>query len=72
VGIIKEISTMPDRISRKRLKKKVLDRWENEGGRLCDEETKTTQSGTRSLSDDRSTDTDERSSDETRRPFHDK
>lgn len=26
---------MPDYISRQRLKKKVLDRWENEGGRLC-------------------------------------
>lgn len=28
-------STMEDEISRKRLKKKVLERWENEGGRLC-------------------------------------
>ncbi len=27
---------MPDYASRKRHKKKVLDRWENEGGRLCD------------------------------------
>ena len=25
---------MPDYISRKKLKKKVLDRWENEGGNL--------------------------------------
>ncbi len=25
---------MPDKISRKRHKKKVLDRWENEGGAL--------------------------------------
>lgn len=25
---------MPDFISRKKLKKKVLDRWENEGGKL--------------------------------------
>ena len=24
---------MPDYVSRKKLKKKVLDRWENEGGR---------------------------------------
>jgi hypothetical protein len=26
---------MPDPIGRKRLKKKMLDRWENEGGRLA-------------------------------------
>lgn len=25
---------MPDQITRKRLKKKVLDRWENEGGKI--------------------------------------
>ena len=25
---------MPDPIARKRLKKKMLDRWENEGGRI--------------------------------------
>ena len=25
---------MPDPIERKRLKKKMLDRWENEGGRI--------------------------------------
>ena len=25
---------MPDDITRKRLRKKVLDRWENEGGRI--------------------------------------
>lgn len=25
---------MPDYISRKKLKKKVLDRWENEGGKV--------------------------------------
>lgn len=35
---------MADDISRKRLKKKVLDRWENEGGRLYDEKTETTES----------------------------
>jgi hypothetical protein len=29
-----------DSASRKRLKKKFLDRWENEGGRLCDEQTR--------------------------------
>jgi hypothetical protein len=27
---------MPDKIARKRLKKKMLDRWENEGGRITD------------------------------------
>jgi hypothetical protein len=26
--------TMPDNSERKRLKKKMLDRWENEGGRI--------------------------------------
>ena len=26
---------MPDKISRQRLKKKALERWENEGGRTC-------------------------------------
>lgn len=26
---------MPDFVSRKRLKKKVIDRWENEGGNLA-------------------------------------
>lgn len=25
---------MPDQLARKRLKKKMLDRWENEGGRI--------------------------------------
>ena len=36
-----EITTMEkDDISRKRLKKKVLDRWENEGGSLDEEVTK--------------------------------
>ncbi len=27
---------MPDFVSRKKLKKKVLDRWENEGGNVAD------------------------------------
>ena len=27
---------MPDQIARKRLKKKMLDRWENEGGRITE------------------------------------
>jgi hypothetical protein len=31
---------MEDPVSRKRLRRRVLERWENEGGRLCDEETK--------------------------------
>lgn len=26
---------MPDQFARKRLKKKMLDRWENEGGRIA-------------------------------------
>ena len=30
---------MPDPIARKRLKKKVLDRWENEGGRISADPT---------------------------------
>ena len=30
---------MPDPIARKRLKKKMLDRWENEGGRVVDDTT---------------------------------
>jgi hypothetical protein len=30
---------MPDRIARKRLKKKMLDRWENEGGSITADTT---------------------------------
>ena len=30
---------MPDPIARKRLKKKMLDRWENEGGRITSDTT---------------------------------
>ena len=30
---------MPDPIARKRLKKKMLDRWENEGGRIAGDTT---------------------------------
>ena len=30
---------MPDRVARKRLKKKMLDRWENEGGRIAADST---------------------------------
>ena len=41
---------MPDPIARKRLKKRMLDRWENEGGRVAadptsaDEESSTSES----------------------------
>ena len=28
---------MPDPVSRKRLKKRMLDRWENEGGRIAND-----------------------------------
>lgn len=62
---------MADRISRMRLRKKVLERWENEGGRLADEETSTAENKT-SLSDDRAADKSDRSSDEQRKPFHTK
>ena len=34
-----------DDISRKRLKKKVLERWENEGGRLSDDSGKAPENG---------------------------
>ena len=37
-----------DAISRKRLRRKVLERWENEGGRICVDPGKTTQTGTSS------------------------
>jgi len=30
---------MPDPIARKRLKKKMLDRWENEGGKIASDTT---------------------------------
>jgi hypothetical protein len=41
---------MPDQLARKRLKKKMLDRWENEGGRLAgltgaDEDTPMSEKG---------------------------
>ena len=35
---------MPDYISRKKLKKKVLDRWENEGGNLSADVKKSAES----------------------------
>jgi len=51
---------MPDYTSRKRLKKKVLDRWENEGGMIPDVQPKTLETG---LSDERvNEDSDARSS----------
>ena len=34
-----EDTTMPDPIARKRLKKKMLDRWENEGGSIATDTT---------------------------------
>ena len=36
---------MPDPIAKKRLKKKMLDRWENEGGRLAVDPTSTDENG---------------------------
>ncbi len=35
---------MPDFVSKKKLKKKVLDRWENEGGNLSASGKKSTES----------------------------
>jgi hypothetical protein len=35
----KEDTTMPDPNARRRLKKKMLDRWENEGGRIAADPT---------------------------------
>jgi hypothetical protein len=40
--IYKEVKQMPDYTSRKRLKEKVLNRWENEGGRLSADQTNMT------------------------------
>lgn len=34
-----EDTTMPDPVARKRLKKRMLDRWENEGGRIAADTT---------------------------------
>ena len=36
---------MPDPTSRKRLKQKMLERWENEGGRIASETTSTDKNG---------------------------
>jgi hypothetical protein len=46
---IKEDMPMPDYVTRKRLKKKMLDRWENEGGRISADRTSADES--RSTSD---------------------
>ena len=35
---------MPDYISRKKLKKKAIDRWENEGGKISDSGKKSPES----------------------------
>ena len=37
---------MPDYVARKRLKKKMLDRWENEGGKVSSEQTTAGKDGT--------------------------
>lgn len=39
---------MADPIARKRLKKKMLDRWENEGGRIANDATSADESGSTS------------------------
>lgn len=36
---------MPDPLSREVLKRKVLDRWENEGGKLCVDQPRVMKSG---------------------------
>jgi hypothetical protein len=43
---------MPDPVERKRLKKKMLDRWENEGGRIASD--KTSADATKPKSDNKS------------------
>jgi hypothetical protein len=42
---IRRTTTMSDPIARKRLKKKMLDRWENEGGRIATDTTSADASG---------------------------
>ena len=42
---------MPDENARKRLKKKMLDRWENEGGRIAADSTISSESNPASNSD---------------------
>ena len=39
---------MPNEVERKRLKKKMLDRWENEGGRIAADSSIANQSNTAS------------------------
>ncbi len=68
---------MPDYISKKKLKRKVIERWENEGGRLCDEKRETPESTTQRgresnallLSRDGVTDEDDNSAVEKHEPF---
>ena len=43
---------MPDSIERKRLKKKMLERWENEGGKIADDPVVAPQSNRSSKGDD--------------------
>lgn len=54
------------KISNKRLKMKVLDRWENEGGRLSDEEIRTTENEIPSVGEDRTANEEHTSSDQER------
>jgi hypothetical protein len=42
-----EGAAMPDHITRKRLKKRMLDRWENEGGRIAADPTSADESRSR-------------------------
>jgi len=44
---------MPDNIERKRLKKKMLDRWENEGGRITADPVIANESNPASQRDDK-------------------
>ena len=69
---------MPDPIARKRLKKKMLDRWENEGGRIATDTTNADANGPTSevkghgkkptSPDDNSTDSVAASPTKTRKP----
>ena len=44
-------TTMPNEVERKRLKKKMLDRWENEGGRIAADSSIASQSNSASEPD---------------------
>ena len=43
---MKGAKNMEDPVARKRLRRKVLERWENEGGSICTDPVNTSQSGT--------------------------